>query len=476
MSESKKRVFRTMIAVLIAMMLYVVLLCVDKIFGLDHKEWLSVSNMYTPFFGSIAAIYVINKYAKDSIKSAKRRSIGSIIGGIYGMILSLIIEYIFLDLINIDVSNIDGLIIWKIVQFVVVGVSIVPLIALLNKFKLSDALFITGLTYFSVTISIRNGGMPVVQFAINRILSTIIGVGIALLVNHFYLFRHKNKNITFICSFENENIQDDYSFDNEEIYLTNRLCECDANLIFATSMNFGELGKIFSEVDLDRPIILMNGAIVYDNKKKEIIYVNNIEKETANEVKMALRKYVSNIFTHTVINNNMLCYYQSIINEGEQDYFRVCYEQDEFRFVYGDSPLDLDICCLSIIVNKKVVENILSDEKIKNNKNILVVIEKCKNKKYIAIHIYNKDVSKINALKAMNLNSENQLIVIGSKSNDLELIKSADYSMCFDNSNKSVKEEADLIIKSTTLSCGLKYIKKIYHSRNIKKTINKLKN
>lgn len=220
----------------------------------------------------------------------------------------------------------------------------------------------------------------------------------------------------------------------------------------------------------------MNGAIVYDNKKKEIIYVNNIEKETANEVKMALRKYVSNIFTHTVINNNMLCYYQSIINEGEQDYFRVCYEQDEFRFVYGDSPLDLDICCLSIIVNKKVVENILSDEKIKNNKNILVVIEKCKNKKYIAIHIYNKDVSKINALKAMNLNSENQLIVIGSKSNDLELIKSADYSMCFDNSNKSVKEEADLIIKSTTLSCGLKYIKKIYHSRNIKKTINKLKN
>ena len=303
----------------------------------------------------------------------------------------------------------------------------------------------------------------VVYVAINRIVSTIIGVGIALLVNHFYLFRHKNKNITFICSFENENIQDDYSFDNEEIYLTNRLCECDANLIFATSMNFGELGKIFSEVDLDRPIILMNGAIVYDNKKKEIIYVNNIEKETASEVKMTLRKYVENIFTHTVINNNMLCYYQSIINEGEQDYFRVCYEQDEFRFVYGDSPLDLDICCLSIIVNKKFVE-------------ILVVIEKCKNKKYMAIHIYNKNVSKINALKAMNLNSENQLIVIGSKSNDLELIKSADYSMCFDNSNKSVKEEADLIIKSTTLSCGLKYIKKIYHSRNIKKTINKLNN
>lgn len=476
MSESKKRVFRTMIAVLIAMMLYVVFLCIDKMLGLEHKDWLSVSNMYTPFFGSIAAIYVINKYAKDSIKSAKRRSIGSLIGGIYGMVLSLFIEYIFLNLINIDISNINGLIIWKIIQFVLVGISIVPLIVIINKFKLNDALFITGLTYFSVTISVRNGGMPVVQFAINRIFSTVVGVGIALLVNHFYLFRHKNKNITFICSFENENIQDDYSFDNDEIYLTNRLCECDVNLIFATSMNFGELGKIFSEVDLDRPIILMNGAIVYDNKKKEIIYVNNIEKTTANEVKNVLRKYVKNIFNHTVINNKMICYYQSIINDGEQDYFRVCNEQDEFRFVYGDSPIDLDICCLSIIVNKKNIESILSDPKIKTNKNIRTTIEKCKNKDYRIIHIYSKDVSKTNAYNAMNLNSTNQLIVIGNKENDLELIKSANYSMCFINSNKIIKEQVNLIIKSTALSYGLKYIKKIYHSRNIKKTIDKLKN
>ena len=56
MSESKKRIFKTMIAVLIAMMLYVLLLCIDKLLGINHKEWFSFSNMYTPFFSAIAAI------------------------------------------------------------------------------------------------------------------------------------------------------------------------------------------------------------------------------------------------------------------------------------------------------------------------------------------------------------------------------------------------------------------------------------
>ena len=112
MKESSRRILKSFIAVLISMMLYVLLLCVDKILSINHKEWLSFSNMYTPFFGSIAAIYVINKYAKDSIKSAKRRGIGTIVGGLFGMFLILLVEYIFLDLVGLNTSNINELIKW----------------------------------------------------------------------------------------------------------------------------------------------------------------------------------------------------------------------------------------------------------------------------------------------------------------------------------------------------------------------------
>ena len=53
------------------------------------------SNMYTPFFAGIAAVYATHRDKKSSIKQAKIRSFGSILGGYFGMIIVLIIEFIF---------------------------------------------------------------------------------------------------------------------------------------------------------------------------------------------------------------------------------------------------------------------------------------------------------------------------------------------------------------------------------------------
>ena len=49
MKESTRRIIKSSVAVFITMMLYVLLLCIDKLCGINHKEWLSFSNMYTPF-------------------------------------------------------------------------------------------------------------------------------------------------------------------------------------------------------------------------------------------------------------------------------------------------------------------------------------------------------------------------------------------------------------------------------------------
>ena len=467
MSESKKRILKTMVAVLIAMMLYVILLCVDKLLGINHKEWLSFSNMYTPFFSAIAAIYVISKYAKDSIKSAKRRSIGSIIGGIYGMILSLIIEYIFLDLINIDVSNIDGLIVWKIVQFVIVGVSIVPLIALINKFKLSDALFITGLTYFSVTISIRNGGMPVIQFAFNRIVSTLIGVGIALLVNHHSIFRYKNKNVTFVCSFENVNISNDYSFNEEEIYLTNYLYHLNVDLVFVTSMTVGELGKIFNEIEYDGSLIIMEGAVTYNRKNKEYVNVKNIAIDEVNIIKNIVLNYTDNIFTYSLINKELICYYRSIKNKGEKHYFKYNQENEYFRFNYGDIPGNLDVCHMDIILEKKKIDQIYLELTKLELSGVNITIHDYLIDGYKIIKIYNKAATKYNGYKKLKNESNGKLVVVGNSKSDLELMKKADVAICYKDAEKEVIESADIVLSSNLLKDSLRQIKKIYHSRKI---------
>lgn len=467
MKEYTRRIIKSSVAVFITMMLYVLLLCIDKLCGINHKEWLSFSNMYTPFFGSIAAIYVINKYAKDSIKSAKRRGIGTIIGGLFGMVLILLVEFIFLDLINLDTSNINELIIWKIIEFIIVSLAFIPLSMLIKKLKLDDALFITGLTYFSVTISIRNGGMPVVQFAFNRIISTLIGVGIALLVTHFSIFRHKNKDITFVCSFENMNIENDYSFNEEEIYLTNYLYHLNVDLVFVTSMTVGELGKIFNEIEYDGSVIIMEGAVTYNRKNKEYVNVKNIDKDEVNIIKGVVLNYTDNIFTYSLVNKELTCYYRSIKNKGEKHYFKHNKENEYFRFTYGDIPDKLDVCHMEVVLESKKIDAIYLELTKLELKGVNIAIHDYLVDGYKIIKIYNKSATKYNGYKKLKTKSNGKLVVVGNSKSDLELMKKADIAICYKDAEKEVIECADIVLNSNLLTDSLRQIKKIYHSRKI---------
>ena len=201
----------------------------------------------------------------------------------------------------------------------------------------------------------------------------------------------------------------------------------------------------------------------------------NIDREKAHNLRNVLLKYNKNVFTYSIINEKMVCYYQLIINDAEQDYFSISHENENFRFVYGETPSDLDICSLSVIVLEETLDSILNDEFIKGNNSFHIEIENYKDTKYKKICFYNYGVSKLKAFNSISDKKINQLVVIGDKDNDIELMKKANISMCFIDSNSIVKDNANIIVNSTSLRDGLKYIKKIYHSRNIKKTIKKLK-
>ena len=67
-----------------------------------------------------------------------------------------------------------------------------------------------------------------------------------------------------------------------------------------------------------------------------------------------------------------------------------------------------------------------------------------------------------------------KLIVSGSGHTDLELIRQADLSLCLSTAPDYVKKEVDIIIDGSSEQV-LRIIDKLYHSKNIDKEINKLK-
>lgn len=75
--------------------------------------------------------------------------------------------------------------------------------------------------------------MPIVQFAANRILSTLIGVMIALAVNNFRIHYKKNKNTLFTANIDNVLNYNDYPLDFTR-YKINDLYQGDAKLVLHT--------------------------------------------------------------------------------------------------------------------------------------------------------------------------------------------------------------------------------------------------
>ena len=186
-----KRIIKTAITLFIVLLIHIVLLGLDNLLHVNHDSFKAPSNMYTPFFAGIAAVYATHQNRKLSIKQAKVRSIGSIVGGYFGMLIVFLYELIAINLFSLE----NNLVLFSLIKYFIVSICIVPLIVLTIKIKQPEAVFITCLTFLSVTVSQRNGGMPVLQFATNRVLSTLIGVGVSLLVNSFlFTFKKCNKN------------------------------------------------------------------------------------------------------------------------------------------------------------------------------------------------------------------------------------------------------------------------------------------
>ena len=80
------RTIKTAIAVLITLSINIVLYYISPTFA---TTW------YSPFFAGIAAVYSMQRENSKSFSQARVRSLGSIFGGLFGMVIVLCYERFF---------------------------------------------------------------------------------------------------------------------------------------------------------------------------------------------------------------------------------------------------------------------------------------------------------------------------------------------------------------------------------------------
>lgn len=465
------RVIKTVIAVFLSISIYIILLLIDKI---TH---LNISSIYTPFFAGIAAVYTLHKGRKSSLTLAKARSFGSIVGGYYGLIIVLLSDLVLKDLLNLDTFNNY---LYLLILYIIVSVSMILLIQFTIFTKQNSSVFITCLTFLSVTISSRNGGMNVILFANNRIISTIIGIGISLLINNFSIFINKNKDILFVSTLDNNILVKK----NEDIslyikYKLNHLFYKDMSLTFATTRTLSSLEYIFNNVELEFPVVVMNGAALYDFKDKQYHDVYSINNDARIFIDEQINKLDLNSFSYSIEDNISHAFYKNLNNEAEQHFYKIRRKNEFDNFVRATPPLDAKISLYILIDKKDKIDKLASSLENSIYSKYLTIVSYPfvgVDGEYYYLKISSNDSSKeVLTNKLKEEGKFKKLIVCGSGKTDIGLIKSADFSFCLNTAPEHVQKEVDIVIGSNPEDI-LKIFEKLYHTFNVDKKIEKLKN
>lgn len=134
-----------------------------------------------PYHSSIAAIVCMQPTLKSTFKTAADRTIGTLIAGLYGF---LFITF-FLEHLKIDFSSLG--------YFTLIGVMTLPLMMLMIAIKKQGGLAITVVVFLIVVINA--GATNPLSYTIERVVGTLIGIGIALFINWLPILNKIGKHL-----------------------------------------------------------------------------------------------------------------------------------------------------------------------------------------------------------------------------------------------------------------------------------------
>ena len=122
----------------------------------------------TPFYSALAVLWCIQPSEKDAVTNAFQRSVGTLIGAVYGLIFILL---------KINVMSQE----YGLFHYAVLSGMIIPIIyttLLINK---KNASYFSCVVYLSIVVNHLGDENPY-SFVFNRSLDTMIGIVLGLLL------------------------------------------------------------------------------------------------------------------------------------------------------------------------------------------------------------------------------------------------------------------------------------------------------
>jgi len=340
------------------------------------------------FYSMLAALWCIQMYRNNTLSNALQRTIGTLVGAVYGLLYLL--EYP--QIVKLLGQNV----LMEAICLFIFIILVIYTTVLIHK---NQASYFSCVVFLSIVIN-HIGDINPYAFVWNRFLDTMIGIALGIFVNNFRFYLHPDKDTLFVSGVDDILVDENNKISAFSKVELNRMIESGMKFTLSTGRTPASLLEPLSAINFKYPVVVMDGAALYDIKKSEYRKIYVISADTANSLYSLIKSHDFSPYVNVVIDDTLLIYYSNTedkVNTSLVEKLRI----SPFRnYINREFPGDENVVYFMLLDKS---------DKIDRFYDYLLAADYCKNFKvlkytsddypgYSYIKIYNKNASKENML------------------------------------------------------------------------------
>ena len=292
---------------------------------------------------AITAIICMQPYVHDTREYAVNRIAGTLIGAAWGFLFLLIIPLF---------PSVTG-----IPLYVLMSLGILVSLYTAVVIRRPDTSSLAAIVFICVVIVYPDVEYPLDQ-AFHRVLDVLLGTGIAIAVNVFRLPRTKRRDLLFFVRTKDLATDQLSQISSAVLFRLNYLYNDGARICLISEHAPAFFISQMNSLHLNVPIIVMDGAGIYDASENKYLCTDNISPASSQWLMSQLSNLGISYFVYTVNKNRNYIYHHGTLSQEEQIVFQRM-KRSPYRQYLDDDTFDLrDIVYIKIVAKEEKAERI----------------------------------------------------------------------------------------------------------------------
>ncbi len=258
-------------------------------------------------YTSIAALQCIQPYAGETWKMARQRLSGTVVGTAFGA-LGILLEVSLLD-IRGDLAG-----------YVLIALMVVPVLWTAVALGMTNAAYFSCVVFLSITVTHITDLDPWL-FVWRRAAETLMGVAVGVGVSACRLPRRRRRDTLFVCGVDGVLLNAEEEMTPYSRVMLNRMLDDGALITIATMRTPASVREATEGLRFRLPIIVMDGAALYDLKQKAYLRSRPLPADLALRCRETFGALGVHCFLNCVLDNILMIYYGDLQNEAERSIY-----------------------------------------------------------------------------------------------------------------------------------------------------------